>query len=287
MIVIYDQSGDHNGLFEELMKPTGIEYKVLENFSSEEIDRIKPSSIIVYLNSGLPPEMQEYFLKEQRDYLLIVMADQDPEIDERIRYTSEIVILDPADIETSRKRLRQALTSYTVRKLRVINNTSIYLAKNGLYPGVVYFTKPENSRTLFSLMFSDTVDKKRIFVASRFNLRHELPDLLNEENFLWVTDSIGAQRNRPVNLTYIMDAIVKKIVENNSLIIFVDIFDLLIVYHNFYDVARAFEQVKSLAIERNIYLLLTFSDQAMDHIQFGQITRFAEEWSPRSVSDLN
>lgn len=286
MIVIYDQSGDHNGLFEKLMKPTGIEYRLIDNFSTKVIEDIKPTSIILYLNSQMPEEMVKYFLQEKRDYLLIVMCNKDPDLDERIRYTSEIVIIDPEDLETSRKRLRQALTSYTVRKLKVINNTSVYLGKNGLYPGVVYYTKPENSRNLLSLLFSDTIGKNRIFVASRFNLKHELPELLNEGNFLWVTDSIGAQRNRPVNLTYIMDSIVKRIVENDSLVVLVDIFDLLIVYHDFYDVARAFEQVKSLAIERNIYLLLTFSEQAMDHIQFGQITRFGVEWNPTSIRDL-
>ncbi|AKA48816.1 hypothetical protein IX51_06515 [uncultured archaeon] len=286
MIVIYDQSGDSDGLFEKLLRPTGIEYKLIENFSSKVIEDIKPTSIVLYLNSGMPKDVEEYFLQEKRDYLLIVMSNHDPEIDERIRYTAEIVIIDPNDLETSRKYLRQALTSYTVRKLRMINNTTVYLGKNGLYPGVIYYTKPENARTFFSLMFSDTIDKSKIFVASRFNMRHELPDLLNDNNFLWVTDSIGAQRNRPVNLTYIMDSIVKRIVENNSTVVFIDVFDLLIVYHDFYDVARAFEQVKSLAIERNIYLLLTFSDQAMDHIRFGQITRFAVEWNPSSIRDL-
>ena len=286
MIVVYDQSGDSDGLFEKLLRPTGLEYKLIDNFSSKVIEEIKPSSIVLYLNSGLPKDIEDYFLQEHRDYLLIVMSNQEPELDERIRYTSEIVIIDPEDLETSRKHLRQALTSYTVRKLKVINNTSVYMGKNGLYPGVIYYTKPENSRTFFSLLLSDTINKKRIFVASRFNMKHELPDLLNDNNFLWVTDSIGAQRNRPVNLTYIMDSIVKRIVENDSSIVFIDVFDLLIVYHDFYDVARAFEQVKSLAIERNIYLLLTFSDQAMDHIQFGQITRFAVEWTPSGIRDL-
>lgn len=286
MIVIYDQSGDSDSLFEKLLRPTGIEYKLIDSFSKKVIDEIKPTSIVLYLNSGMPKDVEDYFLQEKRDYLLIVMSNHDPDINERIRYTAEIVIIDPDDLETSRKHLRQALTSYTVRKLRTINNTTVYLGKNGLYPGVIYYTKPENARTFFSLMFSDTIDKSKVFIASRFNMRHELPDLLNDNNFLWVTDSIGAQRNRPVNLTYIMDSIVKRIVENDSSIVFIDVFDLLIVYHEFYDVARAFEQVKSLAIERNIYLLLTFSDQAMDHIRFGQITRYAVEWTPSSIRDL-
>ena len=171
--------------------------------------------------------------------------------------------------------------------MKTINDASIYLAKNGLYPGVVYYTRPESGSTFMSLLMSSTIDKKRTLVASRYNLMMEMPDILSEENFVWVTDSIGAQRNRPVNLTFIIDSIIKRIIENDSFLIFIDIFDLLIVYHSFYDVARAFEQIKSLAIERNIYLILVFGEQAMDHIQFGQITRFALEWKPKSISDLN
>ncbi|MDS0257704.1 DUF835 domain-containing protein [Thermoplasmatales archaeon AK] len=123
-------------------------------------------------------------------------------------------------------------------------------------------------------------------MASRFNLAVEMPEILNDNNFIWVTDSIGAQRNRPVNLTFIVDSIIKRIAEGRSIITFIDIFDLLIVYHTFYDVARAFEQIKSVAIEKNSYLIIVLGEGTMDNIQFGQITRYCLEWNPEKIQDL-
>lgn len=287
MIIICDQVGNHEGLFDRLMKPTGVDYKIINNFSEELIVKVRPSSLILYVEQTISDGIKDFLLKENRDYLLILLCEKEIDVDERIKYSSEIVMIDPNDLENSRKKLRQALTSYTVRRLKQINNSAIYLAKNGLYPGNVYYTKPENGRVFTSMILSNVIDKKKVLVVSRYNLIMELPDILDQDNFIWVTDSIGAQRNRPVNLSFITDSILKKITENDVSIIFVDVFDLLIVYHSFFDVARAFEQIKSLAIEKNIYLILAFGEQGMDHIQFGQITRYSHEWDPKSVLDLN
>jgi len=87
-------------------------------------------------------------------------------------------------------------------------------------------------------------------------------------------------------LTFIVDSIIKRIAEGRSIITFIDIFDLLIVYHTFYDVARAFEQIKSVAIEKNSYLIIVLGEGTMDNIQFGQITRYCLEWNPEKIQDL-
>ncbi len=287
MILVYDGSGKQEKLFTDIMAPTGIEYQIMNKISRDLLEKTKPSSLIYYLDGTMKKEDTALFLEEQRGYLLILLSElENPIIDEKIRYTSELVLLDPKNIEETRKRLRQALAGHVISKLRVINDTTIYLAKNGLYPGNTYFTKPEFAPIFMSLLISNRVDKDQILVVSRFNLKFELPEILNDENFVWVTDSMGAQRNRPVNLTFIVDTIIKRISENKARIIFIDVFDLLIVYHSFYDVARAFEQIKSVALERNAYLLLVFGEGSMDHIQFGQITRYCLDWNKDMVSDL-
>lgn len=287
MILVYDGSGKQAKLFKEIMAPTGIEYQIMNKLSKDVIDKTKPTSLIYYLDGHMKKEDADIFLEEYRGYLLILLSEKaTPKVDEKIRYTSELVLLDPTNIEETRKRLRQALSGHVMSKLKVINDTSIYLAKNGLYPGNTYFTKPENTPIFMSLLISNRVKKDTVLVVSRFNLKHEMPEILNDENFIWVTDSMGAQRNRPVNLTFIVDSIIKRISENKAHIVFIDVFDLLIVYHSFYDVARAFEQIKSVALEKNAYLVLVFGEGSMDHIQFGQITRYCLDWKRDMVTDL-
>ncbi len=287
MIIVYDGSGKQEKLFTDIMAPTGIDYEIKNKLSKDVLEKEKPSSLIYYLDGAMNKDDTALFLAEQRGFLLILMSEKEnPVIDEKIKYTSELVILDPKNIEETRKRLRQALAGHVMSKLRTINDSTIYLAKNGLYPGNTYFTKPENSPMFMSLLISNRVDKNDTLVVSRFNLKLELPEILTNENFVWVTDSMGAQRNRPVNLTFIVDTIIKRISENKARIIFIDVFDLLIVYHSFYDVARAFEQIKSVALEKNAYLMLVFGEGSMDHIQFGQITRYCIDWNKDMVTDL-
>ena len=286
MILVYDGSGKQEKLFKDIMAPTGIEYKIMNKITRDLIEKTKPSSLIYYTDGSMNKEDTKLFLEEHRGYLLIIMSQKEPVMDEKIRYTSETVIVDPKNIEETRKRLRQALAGHILSKLKTINDTTIYLAKNGLYPGNTYFTKPESTPVFMSMLISNRINKDSILVVSRFNLKLEMPEILNDENFIWVTDSMGAQRNRPVNLTFMVDSIIKRISENKAHIIFIDVFDLLIVYHSFYDVARAFEQIKSIALERNAYLVLVFGEGSMDHIQFGQITRYCLDWNRDAVTDL-
>ncbi|MEM0158051.1 MAG: DUF835 domain-containing protein [Thermoplasmataceae archaeon] len=285
MIIVYDRSGGHKKLIEQLMAPTGVQYHIVPSISEEIIKENNPSSLICLIDDKLSDDEQELFSKESRGYLLIILAEKEPELTDKIRYSSEIVILDDS-IDETRKNLRKAMSSHLVRNLRKVNDMTIYLAKNGLYPGNVYFTKPSYVDNFISLLYSDKINRNQVLVASRFNLAVEMPEILNEGNFVWVTDSIGAQRNRPVNLTFIIDSIIKRIAEGKALITLIDIFDLLIVYHTFYDVARAFEQVKSVAIEKNSYLIIVLGEGTMDNIQFGQITRYCLEWNPERIQDL-
>lgn len=286
MILVYDGSGDQEMLLKELMAPTGMEYRFLKKLNNQVIEELNPTSIIYFIKDSLSQDDERLFLREKRDFLLILMSENDPNINERIRYSSELVKVDPSNIEETRDRLRKALSSHTVRKLRKINDTTIYLAKNGLYPGNTYYADPEDTNKFLSMLISKNIDRDRALIVSRFNLKLEMPEILNERNFIWVTDSIGAQRNRPVNLTFIVDSIIKRINEGSTFLIFIDIFDLMIVYHSFYDVARSFELIKSTAMEKDAYLVLVFGEESMDHIQFGQITRYCYEWSPEKISEL-
>lgn len=286
MILVYDGTGGQEKLLRDLMSPTGMEYKILKNLSDEVLESVNPSSLIYFTDGRIKDNDEKIFLRERRDYLLILMSREEPKVNERIRYSSELVIVDPSNLDETRDRLRKALSSHTVRKLKIINDTTIYLAKNGLYPGNTYFTGPEGTGIFLSMLISSHINRERALVVSRFNLKMEMPEILNDRNFIWVTDSIGAQRNRPVNLTFIVDSIIKRINEGPAFIIFIDIFDLLIVYHSFYDVARSFELIKSTAMEKDAYLVLVLGDESMDHIQFGQITRYCFEWSPNKISEL-
>ena len=286
MILVYDGSGSEEEMLRELMVPTGMEFKLLKKLSVRVLEEASPTTLIYFVDGEMPSEDEKLFLTEKREFLLILMYRSVPEVNERIKYSSELVPVDPDNIDETRDRLRKALSSHTVRKLRTINDTTIYLAKNGLYPGNTYFTNPDNTGLFTSMLISKHIDRDRSLVVSRFNLRMEMPEILNDRNFIWVTDSIGAQRNRPVNLTFIVDTIIKRINEGSTYLIFIDIFDLMIVYHSFYDVARSFELIKSAAMEKEVYLILVLGEESMDHIQFGQITRNCYEWSPRKINEL-
>ncbi|WP_162509305.1 DUF835 domain-containing protein [Thermogymnomonas acidicola] len=97
----------------------------------------------------------------------------------------------------------------------------------------------------------------------------------------------GGNRNRPVNLSFIADTIGKRVASGRSNIVFLDVFDLLNMYHPFYEVNRAFEQIKSICIEKNAYFINAISREAMDPIQFGQVTRFAQPWDPDEIRELD
>ncbi|MDS0257705.1 hypothetical protein ApAK_08540 [Thermoplasmatales archaeon AK] len=136
MIIVYDRSGGHKKLIDELMAPTGVQYQVVPRITEDIIRERNPSSLICLIDDRLSEDDQELFSKENRGYLLIILAEKEPKLSDRIRYSSEIVILDDS-IEETRKNLRKAMSSHLVRNLKKVNDTTIYLAKNGLYPGNV------------------------------------------------------------------------------------------------------------------------------------------------------
>ncbi len=287
MIILYDQDGSHGTILDALMKPLGIPYKIMKEFDESAIIDGKATSLIVYLTKPVDDDLRDFLILDQRSYHLIIFMDKEIELEDYIKYSSENIVLKTKDLEEMRTTLRLALTDSNVRRLRAINNTSIFLAKNGLYPGVIYNTEPEKTNLFLSLLFSENINKEKILVISRNNFRMEIPEVLNIENFIWVTDSIGAGRNRPANLSFITETIQKKITDDGANIIFIDIFDLLMIYHSFFEVARTFEQLKSSIIERNLYLIMVLDRDAMEKIQYGMITRFSEEWKIDTVRDLN
>ncbi len=287
MIILYDQDGSHGTILDALMKPLGIPYKIMKEFDESAIIDGKATSLIIYLTKPVDDDLRDFLILDQRSYHLIIFMDKEIELEDYIKYSSENIVLKTKDLEEMRTTLRLALTDSNVRRLRAINNTSIFLAKNGLYPGVIYNTEPEKTNLFLSLLFSENINKEKILVISRNNFRMEIPEVLNIENFIWVTDSIGAGRNRPANLSFITETIQKKITDDGANIIFIDIFDLLMIYHSFFEVARTFEQLKSSIIERNLYLIMVLDRDAMEKIQYGMITRFSEEWKIDTVRDLN
>jgi hypothetical protein len=287
MIILYDQDGSHGTILNELMKPLGIPYKIIKEFDESAIIEGKATSLIIYLTKPVDDDLKDFLILDERSYHLIIFMDKEIELEDYIKYSSENIVLKTKDLEEMRTTLRIAMTDSKVRRLRSINNTSIFLAKNGLYPGVIYNTEPEKTKLFLSLLFSDNVNKEKILVISRNNFRMEIPEVLNIENFIWVTDSIGAGRNRPANLSFIMETIQKKITDDGANIIFIDIFDLLMIYHSFFEVARTFEQLKSAIIERNLYFIMVLDKDAMEKIQYGMITRFSEEWKIEAVRDLS
>ena len=287
MIILYDQDGSHGTILDALMKPLGIPYKIMKEFDESAIIDGKATSLIIYLTKPVDDDLRDFLILDQRSYHLIIFMDKEIELEDYIKYSSENIVLKTKDLEEMRTTLRLALTDSNVRRLRAINNTSIFLATNGLYPGVIYNTEPEKTNLFLSLLFSENINKEKILVISRNNFRMEIPEVLNIENFIWVTDSIGAGRNRPANLSFITETIQKKITDDGANIIFIDIFDLLMIYHSFFEVARTFEQLKSSIIERNLYLIMVLDRDAMEKIQYGMITRFSEEWKIDTVRDLN
>ncbi|MHB1492336.1 MAG: DUF835 domain-containing protein [Thermoplasmataceae archaeon] len=287
MIVLYDQDGSHSDILNNLMKPLGIPYKIIKKFDESAVIGEKATSLIIYLTKAIDDDLKDFLMLNTRDYHLIIFMDKDIELDDFIKFSSENIVLKTKDLNEMRTTLRLAMTDSKVRRLRSIDNTSIFLAKNGLYPGIIYHTEPESTKLFLSMLFSDNIDKEKILVISRNNFRMEIPEVLNIENFIWVTDSIGAGRNRPANLSFIMETIQKKMIDDGANLIFIDIFDLLMIYHSFFEVARAFEQLKSAIIERNLYFIMVLDKDAMEKIQYGMITRFSEEWLNKAINDLN
>ncbi|MHB8361242.1 MAG: DUF835 domain-containing protein [Thermoplasmataceae archaeon] len=287
MIIVFDQDGSHNQILDKLINPLGIPYKIISKFDETLVIDAKATTIIIYLTAPIDDDLKDFLLLDSRTYHLIIFMDKDIQLDDFVKFSSENIVLKTKDLDEMRRVLRLAMTDSKVRRLRNINASTIFLAKNGLYPGIIYHTEPSKTKLFLSLLFSSNVDKSKILVVSRNNFRMEIPEVLDIENFIWVTDSIGAGRNRPANLSFIMETINKKITDDDINLIFVDIFDLLMIYHSFFEVARAFEQLKSSVIERNIYLIMVLDKDAMEKIQYGMITRFSETWQNESAKDLD
>ncbi|MCL4438451.1 MAG: DUF835 domain-containing protein [Candidatus Thermoplasmatota archaeon] len=280
MIIAYDRSGTKKEYLKDLLDPTGIPYDITTSISATLVKKLHPTSIVWINDDEISKEEQEFFSAPSREFLLIVLSKEPLELPDTIRYSSEHIITNSDPVSEVRKRLRQALTNHRVRRLKDLNEMSIYLSKNGLYPGNVYFTEPEYADKFLEILLAKEVDKDKILVVSRFNLALELPEALNENNFIWVTDSIGTQRNRPVNLTFIVENITRKILEGKATIVMIDLFDFLLVYHSFQEIGKAFEQIKSAAMEKNCYLMIVLSMNTMESIQYGQITRYGLNWKP-------
>ena len=98
--------------------------------------------------------------------------------------------------------------------------------------------------------------------------------------FVCFLTRVFVQRNRPVNLTFIVENITRKILEGKATIVMIDLFDFLLVYHSFQEIGKAFEQIKSAAMEKNCYLMIVLSMNTMESIQYGQITRYGLNWKP-------
>ncbi len=281
MIVAYDSSGDQQEYLKKLLEPTGIPFQLTNELSTQYLKKIRPSSILWAKGTEISKSEEEIFSSPNREYLLVVMAKEEEELPDLIRYSSEYLITNSDTIDEVRRKLKVSLTNHRARKLKELNDMSLFLAKNGLYPGNIYFTEPENSDGFLQILLSREVDRKRVLIVSRFNLAMELPEALDESNFLWVTDSIMSSRNRPVNLSFIFENIIKRIIEGKVQLVMIDIFDFLLIYHSFQDVSRVFEQLKSTVIEKNSYLLVVLSKQTMESIQYGQVTRYGLNWVPR------
>ena len=280
MIIAYDRSGTNRSYLKELLGPTNVPYDIAEELTPSLLKKLRPSSIVWINDDAVSENDEKFFSAPGRDYLLIVLSKEPIELPDIIKYSSEQIITDSRPIDEVRQKLRQALVNHRVRRLKELNEMTIYLSKNGIYPGNTYFTEPENADSFLEILLSKEVDKNKILVVSRFNLALELPEALDENNFIWVTDSIGTQRNRPVNLTFIVENITRKILEGKATVVMIDLFDFLLVYHPFQDIGKAFEQIKSAALEKNCYLLIVISMNTMESIQYGQITRYGLHWTP-------
>jgi hypothetical protein len=286
MIVAYDSSGDYQEYIKKLLEPTGIPFQFTQELSDQYLRKVKPSSILWAKGQEITKNEEEIFGSPNREYLLVVMSKEEDQLPDIIRYSSEYLITNSDSIDEVRRKLKISLTNHRARKLKELNDMSLFLAKNGFYPGNIYFTEPENSDAFLQILLSKHVDRKKALVVSRFNLAMELPEALDDSNFLWVTDSIMSSRNRPVNLTFIFENIIKRVIEGKVQFVMIDIFDFLLIYHSFQDVSRVFEQLKSAIIEKNSYLLIVLSKQTMESIQYGQVTRYGLNWVPNGDKAL-
>ena len=135
MIILYDQDGSHGTILNELMKPLGIPYKIIKEFDESAIIEGKATSLIIYLTKPVDDDLKDFLILDERSYHLIIFMDKEIELEDYIKYSSENIVLKTKDLEEMRTTLRIAMTDSKVRRLRSINNTSIFLAKKWALPG--------------------------------------------------------------------------------------------------------------------------------------------------------
>ncbi|QRF74665.1 hypothetical protein Thermo_00153 [Thermoplasmatales archaeon] len=279
MICVYDREKKHESVVDQLFKPLGLPYTVITKLSANSVPE-GTTAVVYFVDDKIDKSFEAYAGAPNRVAILIIIHSDDIVVDERIAVTCAMVKYDDKNITLTRSRLRGALTNKFLRRLNAINDFSVYMARNNLYPGQSYYTNPKNIGHFIDLLLSQYVDAKKVLVASRYNLVLDAPDVIRPENFIWVTDSPGPQKSRPVNLTFIVDSVIKKILEISPQIVYFDVFDFLMLYHPFYEIARGLEQIRSICLEKNIYLLAVIGHSSMDPVQYGQITRYGELWEP-------
>ena len=279
MILVYDRDKKHESVVDQLFKPLGIQYNTTSKLSPNSV-AAGTTAIIIFADEKIDEPSEEYIKASKRKALPVIIHDGEIVVEDTIALTSAMVKYDKKNITGTRSRLRDALSNKFLRHLGEINDFTIYMARNNLYPGQSYYTNPKNSGSFINLILSEHVDWKRVLVTSRYNLSMDAPEAIRPENFIWVTDSPGPQKSRPVNLTFIVDSVIKKISELNPFIVYFDVFDFLMLYHPFYEIARGLEQIRSICMEKNIYLIAVIGHSSMDPIQYGQITRYGELWDP-------
>jgi len=279
MICVYDREKKHESVVDQLFKPLGLPYTVITKLSANSVPE-GTTAVVYFADDKIDKSFEAYAGAPNRVAIPIIIHSDDIVVDERIAVTCAMVKYDDKNITLTRSRLRGALTNKFLRRLNAINDFSVYMARNNLYPGQSYYTNPKNTGQFLDLLLSQYVDPKKVLVASRYNLVLDAPDVIRPENFIWVTDSPGPQKSRPVNLTFIVDSVIKKILEMSPQIVYFDVFDFLMLYHPFYEIARGLEQIRSICLEKNIYLLAVIGHSSMDPVQYGQITRYGELWEP-------
>lgn len=279
MICVYDREKKHESVVDQLFKPLGLPYTVITKLSANSVPE-GTTAVVYFVDDKIDKSFEAYAGAPNRVAIPIIIHSDDIVVDERIAVTCAMVKYDDKNITLTRSRLRGALTNKFLRRLNAINDFSVYMARNDLYPGQSYYTNPKNIGHFIDLLLSQYVDPKKVLVASRYNLVLDTPDVIRPENFIWVTDSPGPQKSRPVNLTFIVDSVIKKILEISPQIVYFDVFDFLMLYHPFYEIARGLEQIRSICLEKNIYLLAVIGHSSMDPVQYGQITRYGELWEP-------
>ncbi|MEM0155119.1 MAG: DUF835 domain-containing protein [Thermoplasmataceae archaeon] len=281
MILVYDRDKKHNSVVDDLFGPLGMPYTVTTKLPLSAPTET-PSAVVFFVDGEVSDTIKEYVLTPKRTSIIILIHTKDIVVEDSVALTCALVKYEEKDLLLTRSRLRDALTNRLLRHLSVIDDFTIYMARNGLYPGQSYYTNPKNAQHFLNLIVSKRIPWKKVLLTSRYNLMIDAPDVVKQENFIWVTDSAGPQKSRPVNLTFIIDAIIKKINELNPQIVYIDVFDFLMLYHPFFEIARGLEQIRSVCVEKNIYLIAVIGHSSMDPIQYGQITRYGEQWEPAS-----